>query len=219
MSGDGSFVQHDPIGIPSNDAPSFFLPTAQGGGCITNGPFKNFTANLGPVVPSLKYITPNPDNVTGFGHNPRCLRRDISSYVSSHYTSDKNVSDLITQNNDIYWFAFLLQGGLFQNNFLGAHAGGHFTIGGDPGGDLFTSPGDPWFFLHHAMLDRTWWTWQNLRPAERTYTISQTITINNTPPSRNATLDDLIDLGVNAPPMKIKNGMSSLAGPYCYVYA
>jgi tyrosinase len=59
---------------------------------------------------------------------------------------------------------------------LGPHGGGHFTIGyvafskglpnsmlthhrGDPGGDLFTSPGDPAFYLHHAQVDRLWTAW------------------------------------------------------------
>ena len=32
---------------------------------------------------------------------------------------------------------------------LGPHGGGRFAIVGDPGGDLFTSPGDPAFYLHH----------------------------------------------------------------------
>jgi hypothetical protein len=35
-------------------------------------------------------------------------------------------------------------------------------MGGDPGRDFFTSPGDPLFYLHHGMIDRTWWIWQSL---------------------------------------------------------
>jgi tyrosinase len=33
------------------------------------------------------------------------------------------------------------------------------NLSGDPGGDLFTSPGDPAFFLHHGMVDRLWTLW------------------------------------------------------------
>lgn len=218
MSGDGSFVKHSPIGIPNNQEGSIFLPPAQGGGCVTSGPFANFTVNLGPVVPALADVPPNPNNVTGFGHNPRCLRRDINSFVSSTWTNDSSVSGLIKDNSDIYWFAFLMQGGLFENDFLGVHSGGHYTINGDPGGDFFVSPGDPWFFLHHSMIDRTYWTWQNQDPEKRTYAISQTITLLNSPPSRNATIEDFIDLGVNAPPIKIKDVMNTLNGPLCYVF-
>jgi hypothetical protein len=32
---------------------------------------------------------------------------------------------------------------------------------GDPGGDVFVSPGEPVFWLHHGQLDRHWWMWQN----------------------------------------------------------
>ena len=101
---------------------------------------------------------------------------------------------------------------------MGVHAAGHFTIGGDPGGDFYTSPGDPTFFLHHAQVDRTWWMWQNQDPAHRTYAVAGTITFSNTPPSRNATLDDLIDLGVKGDAIKLRDTMSTLAGPFCYVY-
>lgn len=101
---------------------------------------------------------------------------------------------------------------------MGVHAAGHFTIGGDPGGDFYTSPGDPTFFLHHAQVDRTWWMWQNQDPVHRTYAVAGTITFSNTPPSRNATLDDLIDLGVNGDAIKLRDTMSTLAGPFCYVY-
>ena len=109
--------------------------------------------------------------------------------------------------------------GNFPGGFLGVHTAGHFTVGGDPGGDLFTSPGDPYFFLHHAMIDRTWWTWQNLHPDLRTNVIAGTLTINNNPPSRDATLDDIIELGFNAPGITIREASSSIGGsPFCYVY-
>jgi tyrosinase len=110
--------------------------------------------------------------------------------------------------------------GDFPSGYLGVHTAGHFTVGGDPGGDLFASPGDPYFFLHHAMIDRTWWTWQNQDIANRQYAISATITLNNSPPSRNATLDDIIDMGyVGVPSVSIRDASHTLGGPFCYVYA
>jgi hypothetical protein len=34
------------------------------------------------------------------------------------------------------------------------------TVGsGDPGADLYTSPGDPAFYLHHGQIDRLWDFW------------------------------------------------------------
>jgi tyrosinase len=110
--------------------------------------------------------------------------------------------------------------GDFPNGFLGVHTGGHFTIGGDPGGDLFASPADPMFFLHHAMIDRVWWAWQNQDLSKRRDAIGGTLTVNNMPPSRNATLDDTITMGfVGVPELKIREATSTTDGPFCYVYA
>lgn len=67
-------------------------------------------------------------------------------------------TDLMTLRKTIYDFQSDLEGPLGTGD-LGPHGGGHFTIGGDPGGDLFTSPGDPAFFLHHAQVDRLWTLW------------------------------------------------------------
>jgi tyrosinase len=135
------------------------------------------TVNLGPVAPTLA----EPEVIaTGAGsaYNPRCLKRDVSVWVSSQWTTDQNSTDLITQNTDIYTFQNTMQGN-FSAGFYGVHTGGHFTIGGDPGGDIFTSPGDPAFFLHHSQIDRTWWIWQNQNLANRQNAIAGTITLNN----------------------------------------
>lgn len=173
--------------------------------------------NLGPVAPVLEDFTPNPE-MSGLGYNPRCLRRDISKFASQGWTKDSDVTALINDSPDFYTFTTVMQGD-FPNGFLGVHTGGHFTIGGDPGGDLFASPGDPAFFLHHAMIDRTWWTWQNQDLKERQYAIGATVTVNNMPPSRNATLDDPISLGfVGFPNVTIREASHTLAGPFCYIY-
>lgn len=135
--------------------------------------------------------------------------------------------------------------GDFPNNYLGVHAGGHFWVGGDPGklfhpspnmskpqnkipyrqtnplqtgGDLFASPGDPYFFLHHAQIDRTWWIWQNQDLKTRQNALAGTNTLFNFPPSANTTLDDVLDLGVLAPEIKIADAMSTLGERFCYTY-
>ncbi|RYO73934.1 hypothetical protein DL766_005893 [Monosporascus sp. MC13-8B] len=89
------------------------------GACVTSGPFKDMEVNLGPGA-SLKY-------------NPRCLKRDISKSWASRCTADKTNS-LITRSKTITSFQDTMQ------SFNGVHPGGHFTIGGDPGGiqDLST---------------------------------------------------------------------------------
>jgi hypothetical protein len=51
------------------------------------------------------------------------------------------------------------------------HAGGHLGVGGVMS-NMDSSVGDPSFFLHHGFIDRNWWTWQNIDPANYTYQIS-----------------------------------------------
>jgi tyrosinase len=87
----------------------------------------------------------------------------------------------------------------------------------NPGGDLFASPGDPYFFLHHAQIDRTWWIWQNQDLKARQNAMVGATTLFN-PNSANATLDDLLDLGVLAPKIAIKDAMSTLSDQFCYTY-
>jgi tyrosinase len=198
MSGNGELgcTEQQGYGIPTNDQPNILIPHGEGGGCLKDGPFKDFGMNLGPVFGGLTCTPPNPFSnfsdpaqlpYLGLGYNPRCLKRDISPWTSSQWTNDKQVVDLL-ECKSIYCFWANMQGGVpaFVNNFMGVHTAGHFTIGGDPGSDFVASNGDPWFYLHHAQIDRVWWMWQNQQPHSRTNAIYGTITLADTPPSRNA---------------------------------
>lgn len=216
MSGNGAYSPHPGVGIPSNAAPDFVLKPGNGSGCVTTGPFKDLTVNLGPVAPALNNLTTNPQP-NGLGYNPRCLRRDLSQDAANRGSTEPIIYDLLTKSKDIHTFQTTMQGD-FPADYIGVHTAGHFWVGGDPGGDLFTSPGDPFFYLHHANIDRTWWIWQNLDPERRTYVVADTVTLNNLPPSRNATLEDLMDLGVNAPAIRLSDAMSTLRGRFCYGY-
>ncbi|KAH8880978.1 tyrosinase [Thozetella sp. PMI_491] len=217
MSGNGVFEPHNctnalPTGLNC-------IPPGDGGGCVETGPFANMTVNLGPISPTLAEpeVVPAPGLLA---YNPRCLKRDVTSWASSRWSTDQNSTDLIVQNTNVTFFQTVMQGDFASGNY-GVHTAGHFTIGGDPGGDIFASPGDPAFYLHHAQIDRTWWIWQNQDPEARTSAIGGTITLNNNPPSRNGTLDDIIDLAVNAAPITISKVMSTVGltgGPLCYIY-
>lgn len=220
LSGNGLYMNH--TGVPVNGAPAPYdiIPPGVGGGCVTTGPFKNMTVNLGPVFPSISEVPVNPQ-FDGLGYNPRCLRRDVNPHAAA-VTATNYTYHLINDpaNADIYWFQTVMQG-QFDLGRWGVHTGGHFTIGGDPGGDFFTSPGDPAFFLHHGGIDRTWWIWQLQDLEKRLSAVSGTITLGNVPPSRNATLDDDVDLGYIAPAVKLGsllNTMGGLGGEFCYIY-
>ncbi|KAF2215550.1 hypothetical protein CERZMDRAFT_4869, partial [Cercospora zeae-maydis SCOH1-5] len=240
MSGNGEpDSRNNGTSIPSNDLAQIRLPAGAGGGCVTSGPFANYTVNLGSLAPALSYIPPNP-LPNGLGYNPRCLRRDLGAYAADIWLRDPNTTALITDNALIGSFQSVFQGN-FSAGFLGAHTAGHFVVGGDPGGDLFASPGDPYFWLQHAQVDRIWWIWQNYphgswifngiegNAFDRLFVIANTTTVNNTPPSRNASLDDRVELGVNddfgigkgadGKGYKIRELVDTMSGPFCYYYA
>ncbi|KAM0815747.1 hypothetical protein AB5N19_01546 [Seiridium cardinale] len=101
---------------------------------------------------------------------------------------------------------------------IGVHGGEHYTIGGDPSRDVFASPGKPVFYLHHGMIDLVWWVWKLLDDKNRRFTISGTNTFLNLPPSANATLDDIIDLGhAGGDLITIVDVMSTTDGPFWWL--
>jgi tyrosinase len=120
---------------------------------------------MGPLQNHLAGVKPNPQ-IDGLGYNPRCMSRDISKQAASE-TTDEKVAFLIKNSTNIRSFQDLLQN--FIPGSVGIHSGGHYTIGGDAGSDLYNSPADPAFFLHHVSIPsliqplrltryRAWWT-------------------------------------------------------------
>lgn len=121
-----------------------------GGGCVHSGPFTpdKFQIHLGPVS-----LNPQgPDG--GQGYNPRCLIRDLSLEAAAS-TRPSNVTVLLDGCQDL---------GCLNTQMDAAHGGvhffGHFQMGGIAL-DVFASPSDPVFWLHHAQVDRLWTIWQS----------------------------------------------------------
>ena len=92
-------------------------------------------------------------------------------------------------------------------------------------GDLYASPSDPLFWLHHANLDRVWWSWQQLNPAARLTDISGPIMLMDyaNAAGGNVTLDFPLTLGVSAPDTTVGAVMNVKAcgsdgGVLCYNY-
>lgn len=213
MGSDGHFVKHN--GTVGGSG-RIFLPSGEGGGCIMSGPFQGMQAHLGPNAPTMD----GEIKVNGtFTYNPRCLKRDLTTYASSNWLTIDNLYNMTLgpASKSIATFQDELQG-RFDEGFLGMHAAGHFAIGGDAG-DFYSSPNDPVFFMHHAMLDQLWWIWQGLHPKEAG-TIAGTITMFNYPPSRNATLNDTVSMNyLNLDDRKIRDLLDTTAGsPFCYIY-
>ncbi|KAF6806351.1 FAD binding domain containing protein [Colletotrichum musicola] len=217
LSGDGEYVPHNgSVSLAPNG--NIEIPSGHGGGCVASGPLVNMTVNLGPVSPGMDGLDANPNGP--MAHNPRCLRRDLSVYTASTWHTPENLLNVTIgrASGSIASFQNELQG-RFGDGFLGMHAAGHFVASGDAS-DLFSSPADPSFFLHHAMVDRVYWLWQALHLwGGAAFEIAGTITIQNMPPSRNATKDDVIEMGVLAQDRSIGELLNTIDGsPLCYIY-
>jgi tyrosinase len=147
--------------------PGSTLPGGPGGGCVTKGPFANTTIHLGPLMPTMdpKLGIKNNPQSDGYGDNPRCMRRDVSNFFTKDYLRPQDLLKQITSNSKIGTFQDTLQVNS-ANQMAALHVGGHFSIWGDPGGDVYVSPAEPAFWLHHGQLDRHWWMWTMYQEAQ-----------------------------------------------------
>ncbi|KAF0634904.1 hypothetical protein FPSE5266_09325 [Fusarium pseudograminearum] len=212
MGGDGEFFKHNGS---SGGRGTILLPSGNGGGCIKSGPFAGAVANLGPPAPSMDGMEAT---TTPLEYNPRCLRRDLTRYAVDQWLTYPNLHNVTlgvaSRNIEIMQNEFQ---GRFPDGFLGLHGAGHYTMGGDSS-DLYSSPNDPNFFLHHSMVDRVYWIWQALH-LKQANDIAGTITIGNMPPSRDALKSDPLNMGVNAREITIGDALNTLSGsPLCYIY-
>jgi tyrosinase len=158
-----------------------------------------------------------PVSADPYANNPRCLRRDLTSYVTEHWMTASSLLNITVgeASGSIALFQDELQGRP-QDGFLGTHSSGHFAAGGDAS-DFFTSTNDPSFFLHHAMVDHVYWLWQSLHP-DQANEIAGTITMFNDPPSRDTAKEDPLDLKVMGEQIMIDDALSTMDGKFCYVY-
>ncbi|KAF2642114.1 Di-copper centre-containing protein [Massarina eburnea CBS 473.64] len=205
LSMGGNGVQTDHVAtvyLPTPNVTSSILVSGTGGGCVTTGPFVNLTVSLGP------HGAPMNDN--GMVGNDRCLTRDFRDRYLQSTLSYDNVTTAMVQD-DIVGHSYVVES-------QGLHDAGHQVIGGLQD-DLWASPQDPYFFFHHAQIDRIWSLWQGLNQTVRTKEVTDTLTIHNLIPSANGTLDTPVDMGFLADARTIGDLSSSIDGPFCYIYA
>ncbi|KAK3392845.1 hypothetical protein B0H63DRAFT_2337 [Podospora didyma] len=208
LGSNGVFVPNrDPIQLPLPGGGFVDFPPATGGGCIASGPFTadKWQINLGPIG----YAPQGPQG--GLGYNPRCLTRDISLFWSN-VTRPTAVAALLDGAVDIAAFNAALDS--VPN---GVHGGGHFQLG-TVQLDVFCSPSDPIFWLHHAQIDRLWAIWQGQALSSRTYPVAGTVTEFNVPPSENATLNTIVNFGVISPSKPLRKLVSQIDEDLCVLY-
>lgn len=224
MSGDGEHVEQEgDIIIEQPTLPTLIVPTGNGGGCLKDGPFKGWQVNMGPQqlsIPGGEVIGAPSGNPLDY--NPRCLKRDLTDVINQRFANATSVINTLREDT-IVRFQSRMQGNLdLVNGDIGIHGGPHYTLGGDPGRDVGVSPSDPMFFLHHAGVDRAWWMWQMRDPKNRILgnnALNGTGTFLNLPPSPEQTFDTEIELAhVTDEVVKIRDLMSTTAGPFCYIY-
>ncbi|KAH7138557.1 hypothetical protein B0J11DRAFT_19132 [Dendryphion nanum] len=219
MGGNGKAVAHK-----GTQLGAIALPAGPGGGCVETGPLANTTIYLGPVMgtidPALG-VKANPQR-DGYGSNPRCLRRDVNNYFTTRTLRPADLATHITGATAIGKFQDSLQNDAGQKTAI--HSSGHFSIWGDPGGDVYVSPAEPAFWLHHGQLDRHWWMWANYKEADLKTRTSQyeggTNWMNQNSARGKATDAQWLDVVAPAG----KNGLpsnqlfSTTSGPFCYLY-
>ncbi|KAH5115175.1 hypothetical protein JI435_441320 [Parastagonospora nodorum SN15] len=223
MGGNGDHVPHK--GMQFGPGTAELVPAGPGGGCVTTGPLANLTIHLGPLASTMDPelgIKPNPRPADGYGDNPRCHRRDVNNYFTSKFLKPDDLLKQITSSPDILTFQNTLQN---SNEPMAAlHIGGHFSIWGDPGGDVFVSPNEPTFWLHHGQLDRHWWIWANYQDKEIAKRTVQYEGGTNwiDPNSAKGKPEDPQWLNVVAPAgmeeLAAREMFSTTSGPFCYVY-
>ncbi|KAF9052157.1 hypothetical protein BJ165DRAFT_1340679, partial [Panaeolus papilionaceus] len=162
-------------------------------GCVMDGPFAypGFKVHLGP----------------GFLVGDHCLTRGVSDSIQKKLNSSIVEKALMQPTFDKFRVA------LEEGKGDGAeHGAGHFAVGGEFA-NLYSSPVEPIFFLHHANLDRIWWKWQSLNLTQRIIDVS-----GNDTHGHNVSLSYRLPFGQFNDNPPISEVMDVNEYPLCYDY-
>jgi tyrosinase len=168
-----------------------------GGGCLVDGPWKGFNLTVGP----------------GSIPTNHCLNRAINNNSIAIMTTTQvlNTTKQVTFED----FRFEI-GGAFRPPPRKLHDGGHGGINGEMG-NVFSSPGDPLFYLHHGGIDRVWAMWQDMDKPKRLREVSGN-TVYNTTNSPELTLDFVLKMLNVAPSYPVRDVMNTRGNLLCYEY-
>ncbi|KAF2478297.1 Di-copper centre-containing protein [Lindgomyces ingoldianus] len=156
-----------------------------GGNCVTNGQFAGLTLNVGP----------------GPGNGAHCLSRNGDASKTAN--CNQAMVDACNSRSDYADMASCAEGGV--------HAWGHNGIGAVMS-DVYASPGDPVFWLHHAFVDRNYRIWQNADAARVGY-IDGTDRVGNP-----LTLDTVVSVNGMRPNVQIRDIINTMGDKLCYKY-
>ncbi|KAF7357228.1 Common central domain-containing protein [Mycena sanguinolenta] len=193
---------------------AFTSPRGTGGGCVTGGPFVNHTINFGPFSTNDAFEGILPANWQDY--TPHCFVRDLNDYVANMY-GNTTIVDALLAASTIAEFQGNMTGYPATLAGLGPHPGIHISLGWALQ-DFFASPGDPAFYLHHGMVDRTWALWQEMDPENRQTALNGTASLGNPVTSPVVTLDTVVEWGPLGPAKTVGELMDIMSGEYCYRY-
>ncbi|KAJ2084175.1 hypothetical protein H4R24_000248 [Coemansia sp. RSA 988] len=148
-------------------------------GCVANGPFANWEVNV---------------------DTKHCLKRKFNQgdAISPFWPPEA----LLSMQKTCSQYGALSSG--IEN---GCHGAVHLGISGDM--STMFAPNDPFFFLHHGMVDKLWYDWQMMEPNSRFQMYDN---VNYDDPAVSA--DDTVP---GYPNIRIKDSLDPRSG-FCYVY-
>lgn len=161
------------------------------GGCVPNGAFANVPINIGPG--------------TTVGR-PHCLQRNGNAQL----TANTNKAWVDACHNTNVYPTYKDMAACSEG---GPHAYGHNGIGGVMA-DVYASPADPVFFLHHAFVDHNFRIWQNADPARITASgVNGQDAFGNT-----ITMNTMIYMEGLAPDIAVYDILNTKSQKMCYRY-
>lgn len=127
--------------------------------CVSDGRFANWTLNLGGDL-----TDPSIDK-------KHCLRRFWAQGISSPGANNpvvhptpallSGLREFALNNSDYAGFRYWLDG---DHGTIHLGVGGFSTFANGDMAPVECSPNDPMFWLHHTMVDRVWWLFQQVSP-------------------------------------------------------
>ncbi|KAL4936144.1 hypothetical protein BDV06DRAFT_233681 [Aspergillus oleicola] len=179
-------------------------PRSINGGCVTDGPFAHFTPLYYEGELNLHCLSRGfRDEATVQRVGNLTMRPDILQrlVLGSEADLDRDSGSMVS------YFDFLLR----------VETASHLTIPYVVQGDFarVTAPNDPVFFLHHAQVDRLWWSWQSVSAHRRNEY--------NGPARYNddigARVDDVLEFGnFGENTVVVRDVMDAEKGTLCYRY-
>ncbi|KAJ4396220.1 hypothetical protein N0V93_000439 [Gnomoniopsis smithogilvyi] len=165
-------------------------PTQGSGTCIVDGQFANLTCHIGP----------------GTSYVAHCLSRAVDESLTSESSTAY-----------VNYCAGLSTTGSFGSCVeTGPHAYGHNGIGSVMA-DVYSSPSDPIFFMHHLFIDHELWSWQQKNTAY-TQAVTNACADSSSPCTNPVTLTTLLDMNGLRANANVGDILNTKGGVLCYKY-